>query len=115
MPPSMHILMHGSIVIQYALLPIGQLSKKRKEESRNKDYSNFRENNTRKMSRISTNTELMHALLISSDPVIFSERKILKSPTTELTTEVKNILIINYEETEEDSQISIENSESDSE
>jgi hypothetical protein len=63
MHPSMHnILMHGSIVIQYALLPIGQLSEEA-QESRNKDYSNFRENNTRKMSRISTNTDLMHALL----------------------------------------------------
>jgi hypothetical protein len=67
------------------------------------------------MSRISTNTDLMHALLISSDPVISSKRKILKSPTTELTAEVKNLLIINYEETKEDSQISTENSEYDSE
>jgi hypothetical protein len=47
------------------------------------------------MSKISTNTNLMHALLISSDPVISSKRKILKSPTTEVTTEVKKLLIIN--------------------
>lgn len=111
MPPSMHnILMHGSMVIQFALFPIGQLSEEA-QESRNKDYSNFRENNTRKMSRISTNTNLMYALLISSDPVISSKRKILKLPTTHLSTEVKNVLIIN-EETEE---MSTENSESDSE
>jgi hypothetical protein len=73
MPPSMYkILMHRFIVIQYALFSIGQLSEEA-QESRNKDYSNFRENNIRKMSKISTNTDLMHALLISSDPVISSK------------------------------------------
>jgi hypothetical protein len=62
MPPSMHkMLMCGSIDIQYAFLPIEQLSEEA-QESRNKDYSNFRENNTRKMSRISTNTDLTHAI-----------------------------------------------------
>lgn len=57
MPPSMHtILLHWSIVIKYALFPIGQLLKEA-HESRNKDYLNFRENNTRKILKISTNTD----------------------------------------------------------
>jgi hypothetical protein len=85
--------MHGYIVIQYALFPIGQLSEEAQESS-NKNYSNFRENNTRKMSRISTNTDLIHALSMSSDPMIRSKKKILKPPTTELTTEIKTF--INY-------------------
>jgi len=65
------------MVIKNALLSIGQLSEEA-QESRNKDYSNFRENHTRKISRLSTNTDLMHVLLISSDPVISYKRKILK-------------------------------------
>lgn len=62
MPPSIYnILIHGSIVIKYALFTIEQLSEE-KQESRYKDYSNFKENNIRKISRISTNTDLLHAL-----------------------------------------------------
>lgn len=55
----------------------------------------------------------MHALLIKSDPVISFKRKILKSPTIDLNADVKNLLVINYEETDKDSQMSTENSESD--
>jgi len=44
---------------------------------------------------MSTNTDLMHALLISSDPVIYSKRKIRKSPITKLRTAVQNVIIIN--------------------
>jgi len=58
----------------------------------------------------------MHALLISSDLVIYSKWKIQKSPITELScTAVQNLIIINDEETEDGSQILTENSESDSE
>ena len=79
MPPSMHtILLHCSIVIKHALVPIGLLSEEA-QEAYNKNYKNFRENHTRKTSRLSTNTDLMHALLISSDPVISSKRTILKN------------------------------------
>lgn len=43
------------------------------EEGRNKNYKRFRRNYKRKISRIETNTDLMHMLLISSDPVITSK------------------------------------------
>lgn len=52
------ILMHGSDVIKYAFLPIELLSEET-QESCNKDYKNFRENNICKISRLSTNTDLM--------------------------------------------------------
>ncbi|XP_025410879.1 uncharacterized protein LOC112683898 [Sipha flava] len=56
-------------VIRYAILPIGQLSEKA-QESRNKDYKIYRQHHTRKNSRINTNEDLLHVLLILSDPLI---------------------------------------------
>lgn len=47
--------------------------------------------------------------------MIYSKRKVLKSLITELRTAVKNLTIINYNKTEDDSQIPTESSESDSE
>jgi len=54
----------------------------------------------------------MHALLISSDSVISSKRKILKSPVVDFSSSVKKLLIINNEETE-DSHIYSETSRTD--
>lgn len=52
MPPSIHkILIHGSLIIKNALVPIGQLSEEAQEAS-NKNYNRFRENHSRKSSRI---------------------------------------------------------------
>lgn len=60
MPASVHkILMHGSTVIKYSLLPIGQLSEEA-QESRNKDLKKYREFHTRKTSRVSTNEDLLY-------------------------------------------------------
>jgi hypothetical protein len=72
MPSSVHkVIIHGSIVIKYVLLPIGQLSEEA-QKSRNKDYLRYREHHSRKSSRINTNSDLIHFLLISSDPLISS-------------------------------------------
>lgn len=75
MPSSVHkILFHGSEIIQHFLLiPIGILTEEA-QESRNKDIKHYREFNTRKCSRISSNTDLLHKLLVSSDPYISSLR-----------------------------------------
>jgi len=54
---------------------------------------------------ISNNTDLMHALLISSDPVISPKRKILKTPFTELPSSVKQLIIIDNDEETEGSDI----------
>lgn len=72
MPPTVHnILVHGSSVAKFALLPIGQLSEEALE-ARNKDVRNFRLNYTRKFSRTITNQDLFQRLLSTSDPVICS-------------------------------------------
>lgn len=92
MPSSVHkILFHGSEIIQHFLLiPIGILSEEA-QESRNKDIKHYREFNTRKCSRISTNTDLLHKLLISSDPYISSlrcqpkyQKHVIDSPAKDL-------------------------------
>jgi len=43
--------------------------------------------------------------------VISSKKKVLKSPIIDLRTAVKKLIIINYDETEEDSQILTESNE----
>lgn len=79
MPPTIHkILIHGSDVIQLAAVPIGQLSEE-VLECRHKEVRRYREQNTRKVSRVKTNEDLLHTLLISSDPVITSYRQIENS------------------------------------
>lgn len=75
MPPTVHkILIHGSEIIKHAIIPIGQMSEEA-QEARNKDFRHFRERNTRKISRKATNEDLLHQLLISSDPYISSLQK----------------------------------------
>lgn len=70
MPPSVHkILIHGSSIIENAILPIGQLSEEA-QESRNKDFRHYREHHARKCSRTSNIEDVMNMLLLSSDPVI---------------------------------------------
>lgn len=70
MPPSIHkTLLHGSNIISVALLPIGMLSEEA-QEARNKDFRMFREKRCRKNSRMATNVDLIHIMLVSSDPII---------------------------------------------
>lgn len=74
MSASVHkILLHGASVIKYCILPIGQLSEDA-QESRNKDCKFFREHHSHKSSRIHSNEDLIHRLLVTSDPVISSIR-----------------------------------------
>lgn len=76
LPPSVHkILVHGSEVIKNSIVSIGELSEEA-AEAKNKDVKRYRLQNTRKMSRISTNTDLIHMLLLSSDPFISGQRKL---------------------------------------
>lgn len=71
MPPTVHkVLIHGSIIVEKALLPIGQLSEEAQEASSNKVFKKYREGYSRKCSRQKTNEDIIHGLLISSDPII---------------------------------------------
>jgi hypothetical protein len=70
--PTMHkILIHGAIVIQNALLAIGQLS-----EASNKYFRLNRQNFARKFSRVSCNLDVLNRLLLSSDPIITGMRPV---------------------------------------
>jgi hypothetical protein len=93
MPSSVHkILLHGSLVISAALLPIGQISKEA-QEARNKDLKNIREKYSRKYSRIETNEELLYGRLVSSVPVISSLRKLPSKKISSFSQEVLQLLI----------------------
>lgn len=76
MPSSVHkLLIHGkSILNHFSMLPMGHLSEDA-QESRNKDYKNYRLNHSRKNSRIATNEDVFKRLLCTSDPYISSIRK----------------------------------------
>jgi hypothetical protein len=92
MPSSVQkILFHGSLVISAALLPISQMFKEA-QEARNKDLKNIRENYSRKCSRIVTNGDLLHGLLVSFDPVIFSLRKLPPKKISSFSQEVLQLL-----------------------
>lgn len=109
-PVSVHkILVHGSDIIKFALLPIGQLSEEA-QEARNKDIKKYREYNTRKNSRINTMQDLLNNLLVSSDPVISSLRKQTSIKKKQLSYEAKRLLIF----TENNSEDSDSEHESDS-
>lgn len=94
MPPGIHIiLMHGSLVIQYALVPIGQLSEEA-QEARNKDYIRYREHHSRQNSRLNINTDLFNYLLVTLDPKITALRTESRKPLTTLPPEVVFLLNI---------------------
>jgi hypothetical protein len=112
MPPSIHkILMHGSLVIRYALVPIGQLSEEA-QEARNKDYIRCREHHSRQNSRINTNTDLFNFLLVTSDPKITALRTKFKKSPTKLPPEV--IYLLNIENSVSDNESNSTASESES-
>lgn len=70
MPATVHkVLIHGEEIIKKVLVPIGQLSEEA-QEARNKDFRKFRQYKSRKLSRQATNADILHALLITSDPYI---------------------------------------------
>lgn len=94
MPPVVHkILYHGAKIIDFFNLPIGFFSEE-PQEARNKDFRNIRENNCRKSSRVNTNEDLIHWLLITSDPLISSMRVSRPKTRTEFDPEVLELLDI---------------------
>lgn len=70
MPATLHkILIHGKDIIENCIFPVGLLSEEA-QESRNKDYKKYRLRHSRKCSRIATNTDIMHRMMLTSDPMI---------------------------------------------
>ncbi|CAH2107388.1 unnamed protein product [Euphydryas editha] len=74
MSPTVHkILIHGPLVVEHAILPIGTLSEEA-AEARNKHFRQFRSNYSRKFSREQCNLDVLNVLLLTSDPYLPSIR-----------------------------------------
>lgn len=93
MPCTVHkVLIHGNVIIEAAVLPLGMLSEEA-EEARNKDYRKFRLMFSRKCSRVATNTDVIQRLLVSSDPFITSQRREPRKQVLELDNIVKEMIL----------------------
>lgn len=94
MPSSVHkILLHGANIIKSFSIPIGLLSEEA-QEARNKDFKRFRSFNTRKCSRLATNTDLVHKLLISSDAYLSYLRGSWRHIESDFHPEALELLIV---------------------
>ncbi|GBM19367.1 hypothetical protein AVEN_195999-1 [Araneus ventricosus] len=113
MPVSLQkILFHGRNITEACILPIGSYSEEA-QEARNKLNRQYRELFIRKSSRINTNTDLLHRLLIISDPYIASLRAAPKSRKRKMDREMKKMLELCLSD-EEDSVIVSEDSSEES-
>jgi len=93
MTPTMHkILIHGPIIIENALLPIGQLSEEA-AEARNKHFRLYRQNYARKFSRMSCNLDVLNRLLLSSDPFLTGMRPLPRKKTKPFLKETLEMLL----------------------
>lgn len=76
MPTTVHkILIHGPQIIDSLILPIGQMSEEA-QESCNKYIKEFRRDFSRKCDRAQTMEDVFCRLLITSDPLVCSLRKV---------------------------------------
>jgi len=92
MPPSVHkVLLHGSDIVRFFELPFGWFSEEPQEAS-NKIFRNARNKNSRMLDRKSTNADIMHSLLISSDPFISSIRIKERKSVKALSADAQNLL-----------------------
>lgn len=102
MTPTLHkILMHGSIVIEKALLPIGMMSEEA-AEARNKHFRSYRQDYARKFSREACNRDIINRLLLSSDPVITGMRPTPPKTTKPFQKDTLEMLLPAEVESQED-------------
>jgi len=93
MPTSVHkLLIHGQKIIASALLPIGQMSEDA-QEAMNKYIKRFREDFSRKCSRVKTMEDVFLRLMITSDPYISSLRKLPQKKLKTLSPDALKLLI----------------------
>ena len=84
MIPNVHkLLIHGPSVVKHFLITIGQLSED-VQESRHKEFRKFRSEYAMKISRVNVNFDILHNLLVSSDPLITFKQKMLDHDIKEL-------------------------------
>ena len=88
MPVTLHkILVHGADIINILPLPVGLFSEEG-GESRNKHIRNYREFHARKASRDQTIGDQFRRLLLTSDPLVSTQSKILTRARKPLTAEM---------------------------
>jgi len=91
MPPSVHkVLVHGGDIIRSSFLPIGRYSKEAQEAS-NKIFRDVRAHKSKWLYRQNNNEDILHYLLVSSDPFVSSRLKKEKQKT-ELSDKAKQLL-----------------------
>lgn len=117
MTPTVHkILVHGHLIMENAILPLGQLSEEA-QEARNKDIRMYRQLFTRKTSRRMNILDLFCRLLLSSDPVISSRRPLPLRTTKKLSPDVmedlKSLFVCTNEDSEKSSDAEVSDSSSD--
>lgn len=92
MPPTVHkVLLHGGKIMQEFNVPIGRLSEEA-QEANNKIFKHARAHNSRCCSRKANNEDVMHFLLVASDPLISSIRLKKDKKIKELSEEAKLLL-----------------------
>lgn len=92
MPPTVHkILIHGSSIVKSFNVPMGYFFEE-PQEANNKIFRRARLTNCRMTDRISTNNDIIHHLMISSDPLINSMRIKEKRRTKELSAVAESLL-----------------------
>lgn len=89
------LLIHGADIIKSLPLPVGQLSEDVLEAS-HKFYKKTRLFHSRKTSRENTNTDIVHYMLISSDPIISAKRKAHAKLQKAFAPEVLDMIDIPY-------------------
>ncbi|KAK7791956.1 hypothetical protein R5R35_004579 [Gryllus longicercus] len=92
MPTTVHkILLHSSKIIESSILPIGQMSEEA-QESCNKFIKQYRQDFARKCTRVKNMEDVFQRLLVASDPVISSIRKLPKKKLKALDAEAVRLL-----------------------
>lgn len=92
MPLSVHkMLLHGAEVIEELCIPVGQSSEEGME-GKHKDLRRVRLHHTCKTSRVRINEDLIHWLLIMSDPIIASQREVKRANRKPLHPDVIELL-----------------------
>lgn len=93
MPTTVHkILIHGHKFVDSLLLPIGQMSEEA-QESCNKYIKRVREDFARKCDRIKNIEDVFCRLLVTSDPLISSLRKLPPKKLKSLSSHAIDLLV----------------------
>ncbi|CAH0560523.1 unnamed protein product [Brassicogethes aeneus] len=86
------LLIHGPTVINYAIIPVGQLSEEA-AQARNKHFRQYRQNFSRKFTRQQCNRDVLNRLLLSSDPFLSASRPKIKKKSKSFSKECLKLFV----------------------